>query len=215
MEFEQGKPTFNNPKIGDEFKNVPVIGAGIGNMFISGFNKIDKYPISVNELTTTTSTLYLLDNMYDNVVPSDPWSSTIVQFGTGATITKPTSFTWGSGYPALSSSQVKSTVLANSGSRPKDRHASSQRVIDDINQGKGQIIDCVKTSATCTNSFSGWPIFAQNPSNRIDSDNDGMPNDWETANGLNINVNDAALDKDNDGYTNIEEWLYSMAVAVG
>ncbi|MEC3966164.1 hypothetical protein [Flagellimonas halotolerans] len=44
------------------------------------------------------------------------------------------------------------------------------------------------------------------PSN-YDSDQDGMPDAWETANGLNPNVNDSAQDADGDGYTNIEEFL--------
>lgn len=40
-----------------------------------------------------------------------------------------------------------------------------------------------------------------------DSDGDGMHNSWETANGLNPSVNDAAGDADGDGYSNITEYL--------
>jgi hypothetical protein len=40
----------------------------------------------------------------------------------------------------------------------------------------------------------------------VDSDNDGMPNDYETANGLNPSVNDASLDADGDGLTNLQEY---------
>jgi len=42
----------------------------------------------------------------------------------------------------------------------------------------------------------------------IDSDNDGMPDWWEISNDLNPLVNDAALDPDNDGLTNIQEYQY-------
>ena len=45
-----------------------------------------------------------------------------------------------------------------------------------------------------------------------DSDKDGMPDDWETSEGSNpTSASDAALDADNDGYTNIEEYLNSLA----
>jgi bacillolysin len=40
----------------------------------------------------------------------------------------------------------------------------------------------------------------------VDTDGDGMLDWWEIKYGLNINVNDAALDKDQDGYTNIKEY---------
>lgn len=39
-----------------------------------------------------------------------------------------------------------------------------------------------------------------------DTDNDGMPDDWERANGLNVGVNDAATDLDADGLENLEEF---------
>jgi hypothetical protein len=45
-----------------------------------------------------------------------------------------------------------------------------------------------------------------------DQDNDGMPSKWETAQGLNpSNPADGNLDKDNDGYTNLEEYLNELA----
>jgi type VI secretion system secreted protein Hcp len=40
-----------------------------------------------------------------------------------------------------------------------------------------------------------------------DTDGDGIPDDYETANGLNVNANDANLDKDGDGLSNLNEYL--------
>ncbi|MBN1391033.1 MAG: hypothetical protein JXA22_10380 [Candidatus Thermoplasmatota archaeon] len=41
----------------------------------------------------------------------------------------------------------------------------------------------------------------------VDQDHDGMDDDWEAANGLDNVTNDATLDLDDDGMTNIEEYL--------
>jgi len=40
-----------------------------------------------------------------------------------------------------------------------------------------------------------------------DSDSDGQPDIWESANGLNPSFNEAALDYDRDGLTNLQEYL--------
>jgi pectate lyase len=42
----------------------------------------------------------------------------------------------------------------------------------------------------------------------VDSDHDGMPDEWEKKYGLDPNdPSDAAKDLDGDGYTNLEEYL--------
>lgn len=43
-----------------------------------------------------------------------------------------------------------------------------------------------------------------------DTDGDGMPDDWEIANGLDPNVNDAMGDKKGEGYANIEYYINSL-----
>lgn len=40
----------------------------------------------------------------------------------------------------------------------------------------------------------------------VDSDGDGMPNAWETTNGLSTSLNDAGADKDSDGQSNLAEY---------
>jgi hypothetical protein len=40
-----------------------------------------------------------------------------------------------------------------------------------------------------------------------DADHDGLPDTWETMHGLTVGANDAALDADGDGATNLQEYL--------
>ncbi len=59
-------------------------------------------------------------------------------------------------------------------------------------------------------SYGSEPfVYAFVPSNEpyADSDLDGMPDNWEIANGFNPDVQDHNDDADGDGYTNIEEFL--------
>ena len=56
------------------------------------------------------------------------------------------------------------------------------------------------------NASGGDRIFTTAP--LLDTDGDGLPDDYETAYGLNPgNATDAALDSDGDGRTNLEEFL--------
>jgi hypothetical protein len=65
--------------------------------------------------------------------------------------------------------------------------------------GKG-IIDSPKT-------VGGWPELRSMPA-PVDSDGDGMPDAWESQFGFDPqNASDNSQDKDQDGYTNLEEYL--------
>ncbi|MFI5132666.1 MAG: polysaccharide lyase, partial [Chitinophagales bacterium] len=63
---------------------------------------------------------------------------------------------------------------------------------------------------TDVSQVGGYPEYKGSPYK--DSDNDGMPDDWEKKNGLNPgNASDAAqYDKNKTGYTNIEVFLNSV-----
>lgn len=55
--------------------------------------------------------------------------------------------------------------------------------------------------------MGGWPeyTFTTAP---VDTDHDGMPDEWEKKYSLNSNdASDGTKDPDNDGFTNLEEFL--------
>lgn len=92
-------------------------------------------------------------------------------------------------------------VLDHAGAFPRD--SVDARIVGHINSPgytAGAIIDS-------QSQVGGWPTL-HSTSAPTDSDGDGMPNTWESANGLNPNSSaDRNYDNDKDGYTNLEEYL--------
>lgn len=61
--------------------------------------------------------------------------------------------------------------------------------------------------------MGGYPEYNGTP--YVDTDGDGMPDEWEVANGLNPNdPNDANGDCNGDGYTNIEKYINGIDTKV-
>lgn len=88
-------------------------------------------------------------------------------------------------------------------SRVRDAH--DQRIIDQLTSlgKKGAFIDD-ESGVGGIGTLAGGSALK-------DSDGDGMPDEWEDANGTNKNKNDANEDAHGDGYTNIETYINSLA----
>jgi hypothetical protein len=118
-------------------------------------------------------------------------------------------------------------VLTNVGANLPKRDPVDTRVIEQVRTGKIVYKEGVKLPETQfkhrrlpidsykmgiitdISQVGGYPEYKGKPYK--DSDNDGMPDDWETKNGLNPkDASDASKDKNNDGYTNIEDFLNSV-----
>jgi len=118
-------------------------------------------------------------------------------------------------------------VLNNAGATLPGRDAVDQRITEQVRTGKINAIANVKLPQkqfehrrlpidsykigiiTDPSQVGGYPEYKGTPYK--DSDSDGMPDDWETKHALNPkNASDASLDRDKDGYTNIEEYLNSV-----
>lgn len=88
-------------------------------------------------------------------------------------------------------------VLAQAGAWPRDQ--MNKRSVEQVRTKGGELHNTDSVLLT----GGGQPA--------VDSDNDGMPDEWETAHGLNAELDDSAGDADGDGYTNIEEYLYERS----
>jgi len=104
----------------------------------------------------------------------------------------------------LQTSTALRHVLAESGASKPGRDAVDTRLIAQYRLGAGRLIaDPLEVG--------GWPEYEMvDPP--LDSDRDGMPDEWEVDHDLDpTNRADSASDRDDDGYTNIEEFLNSNA----
>ena len=100
----------------------------------------------------------------------------------------------------LSARDAYRTVLAAVGACKPARDPADARIIRNVLEGKGKIINSQK-------DVGGWPDLRSAPA-PADSDHDGMPDVWEAAHRLNSgDASDAWTDLDRDGYTNLEEYL--------
>lgn len=127
--------------------------------------------------------------------------------------------------PTDSAGVALQRVIAQSGAMPWRRDAVDQRVITSFRRHNGTSIDFVNPTPFAgdyiTNNINGTNFIGVNPwptltttTAPIDTDSDGMPDYWELANGLNLNLaSDRNITNTLTGYTKLEEYLNWLADA--
>lgn len=95
---------------------------------------------------------------------------------------------WNEGLVVKPSEEVFDWVLANAGARPADRLPYESRIVENVRNGTGKVIDSLA-------EIGGWPVVAANERKLV------IPKD-------------PGADPDGNGYTNLEEWLESYAAFV-
>jgi hypothetical protein len=117
--------------------------------------------------------------------------------------------TWKAPAPALganlpetqSAAAAAELVLARAGASLR-RDAVDERVTANARQRQGKLVDSQE-------EVGGWPVLKSHAAPK-DTDNDGMPDAWETAHALDPkNARDGATVAAS-GYTNLEEYLNSL-----
>jgi hypothetical protein len=130
-------------------------------------------------------------------------------------------------FSIMGTKQAYDYVLANAGATLPKRDPVDTRIVKQVSTGKIDYIKNVKLPEkdfehrrlpkdsykggiiTDISQVGGYPVYAGKPYK--DSDNDGMPDDYETKNGLNPrDASDAAKITDASGYANIEIYLNSV-----
>ena len=92
------------------------------------------------------------------------------------------------------------SVLAMAGARPWGRDATDTRIVSDVREGRGGLIDS-------QSDVGGWGDLESGQA-PMDTDRDGMPDGWERDHGSDPTRADHNDDTDGDGYTNLENYLH-------
>lgn len=108
--------------------------------------------------------------------------------------------------------EAYASVLENAGAKFPKRDTVDARILDEVKNGYatyGASYGANKGIIDTQGDVGGWPVLNSLPA-PSDSDHDGMPDDWETANGLNPNnANDRNI-LTKSGYTCLEAYLNGL-----
>jgi unsaturated rhamnogalacturonyl hydrolase len=157
-----------------------------------------------------TSKWYISDNLVEGQpdILEDNWSNGVV-FDKGTNMEKNRSYTpfENGGYVVRDAAETYEEVLEEVGAFLPRRDMIDERIIKEVRSGRTTYGDGMIDRVDQT---EGWPELNSGPA-PADTDNDGMPDEWELAHGLDPNdPSDGNEDRDNDGYTNLDEYLDSL-----
>jgi hypothetical protein len=166
---------------------IPIFSNVIGNYYKRGIDGPDGKAIQVESNLTQKSKFYVEGNIGPGRQSDteDDWS---IVTGNEAIYRSFTPIVTRSVLTTNSAWEAYGFVLNHAGARPADRDSVDIRILNDVQNGTGRIINS-------QDEVGGWPDLSQNyrvltlPSNP-NSDNDG------------------------DGYTNLEEWLHAFAAEI-
>lgn len=143
------------------------------------------------------------------------WSGVVPQGGMTDTTTVKATTAFDLGYPVTTETalQAYESVLQKAGCSLPNRDTLDQRIVNDVGNRTGRIIDVqggYPHGTPYDQTVNAWPALNSTAA-PTDSDHDGMPDSYETANSLNPNdAGDRNVVAAN-GYTNLENYLNSLA----
>ena len=97
----------------------------------------------------------------------------------------------------------------------KQRDSYDNTMVNDVREGSTTYTGKNNTAGFINNQddCGGWPTLNSTDAPK-DTDGDGMPDEWETANGLNPNDPNDGTVVCADGYTNLEHYLNSLVADI-
>jgi pectate lyase len=152
-----------------------------------------------------TSKAYFTDNWMNGSRPNDPWS--LVLFDSSFTDEQKAAYKQSKPIPVPEikmddAPAAYEKVLAGAGATCPKRDPVDTRIVYEVRNGTGQIINNEQ-------EVDGWPVLRSTPP-PPDSDHDGLPDSWELAHNLNPNDANDGAKLAASGYSNLEEYINSI-----
>jgi len=118
--------------------------------------------------------------------------------------------------PVQSATEAYEAVLQSAGASLPKRDVLDQRIVNDVRNRTGAIIDVqggFPHGTPYEQTVGAWPVLSSTPA-PTDTDHDGMPDTWELNNGLNPNDPADRNVRDASGYTKLENYLNGLGSVV-
>jgi len=121
-------------------------------------------------------------------------------------------FTISAPIPEQTAAAAYETVLKYSGAVLPKRDATDARVIDETRIGKATGMGVFGKAGIIDmpSAVGGWAEYKSTAA-PVDTDEDGMPDEWEKKNGLNVNDASDGNKVGSDGFTMLEKYLNELA----
>ncbi|MGQ0750124.1 MAG: hypothetical protein ACT4PS_06275, partial [Betaproteobacteria bacterium] len=165
--------------------NVPMRTSVQGNHFVLAPGTSSTATIHIDSNSPSSFQIFVKDNTGPRMT-SDPWS-VVSSSRSKSSIYVSTPPVWAPGVVPMASSSVETYVLSSAGARPLDRDPVDKRVVSQVQNRTGNIIDS-------PSQVGGYPTLAVN------------------VRALTLPANPDTVTA--SGYTNLELWLHEMAKAV-
>ncbi|MCM1522594.1 MAG: pectate lyase [Muribaculaceae bacterium] len=140
------------------------------------------------------------DNMWNDQIKAEMKLTTPLEYVYTTTHTADDAFDKVLTYAGASLMRDEYDAIVTDDARKGNASFTSTGIIDSQDQVK------------YADGSTGWPNLEEGTP-RVDTDNDGMPDDWEVANGLDPNLANGSVVASN-GYTNLENYLNSLVAHI-
>ncbi len=183
-------PTGRVNLVNNYYKAGPATGSGVRDRIVQG---------------EPTKRMYITGNYVAGYpgVTADNWNGGVDPLNGGIPIRYDVPFTVPNPLPEQSAQDAYLEIVSHAGASFPTRDDADLRAIKNLIDSTGFIL-------TRQSDAGGFPKLYSLPP-PTDSDHDGMPDDYETAEGLNPNdAADRNGDKNGNGYTNLEDYLNGL-----